>query len=108
MIDQHPEDPTPARQVADRPVRLGVDAARDEPGQLPPVVVQDPERGVLRAGQLARDIEQPVQHLLEAQLGDQGAAHVDQQAQTLRFQLLDRMERHGTYCARRSPQGAHR
>jgi hypothetical protein len=43
----------PAGLLADRPVGPVVDAVGEELGELAPALVEDRERGVARAGQLA-------------------------------------------------------
>ena len=88
IVDQHPEDAAPAREVADRAVRLGVDPAGDEALQLAPVTVEDPERGIARAGDLARGLEHLVEHGLEVELRQQAAADVDQASQPLLVEVV--------------------
>jgi len=83
VLDEHPEDPVAARQVADRPVGLGVDAAREEALELLTTLVENPQRRVARARQLLSDIEDALQDELEIELGYDGAAHVDESAQAL-------------------------
>ena len=49
VVDEHAEDATPAREVADGAVGLLVDAAREEAGELAAAVVEDAQRDVPRA-----------------------------------------------------------
>ena len=51
-----------------------VDPAGDEARELAAVVVEDAERGVARARQLARDAQQLLEHRVELELRDQAAA----------------------------------
>ena len=88
IVDEHAEDAAPARQVADRAVRLGVDAARDEALELAPVAVEDAERGVPRAGDLARRLEDLVEHGLQVELRQQAAADVDQAPEPLLVEVV--------------------
>ena len=59
VLDQHAEHAAAARQVADRAARLVVDADRQEALELALVLVEDPERRVARAGELARRLAAP-------------------------------------------------
>jgi hypothetical protein len=77
FADQHAEHPAPARQVADRTMRVLVDPPREEPLELLTAVVEHADRGVSRAGQLDGDRQQLIEHGLWVQLRDQGAADVE-------------------------------
>jgi hypothetical protein len=90
VVDQHAENAAPARQVADRAVRLGVDALRDEPLELAAVAVQDPQRGVARTGDLPRRLEHLVEHRLRIQLRQQPAPDIDETAQPLLVEVVIR------------------
>ena len=77
-VDEDAEDAASARQVADRAVRLVVDAARDEALELAAVAIEDPERGVARARDLAGGFEHLVEHGLRVELRQQTPADVDE------------------------------
>ena len=74
VLDQQAEDPAPAREVADRRVRGRVDAAGEEALERPPLRVEHADGRVARAGQLACGLQQPLEHDLEVELGDERAA----------------------------------
>ncbi len=78
LLDQQSEHATAAGQVADSPSRLLVDAAGDEALQLLAVAVEHAERRVPRPGQLAGDLEHPLEDHLGVKLGDEAAADFDQ------------------------------
>ena len=61
VLDQQPEHAVAARKVADRRALGRRDAAGQKALQALAPLVHDPHRGVLRAGQLARDLEHPRQ-----------------------------------------------
>ena len=69
-----------------------VDAARDEAPQLAAVVVEDPDRGVARAGQLAGDAQQLLEHGVDLELGHQPAARLEQRREA---RFVERSEPHG-------------
>jgi hypothetical protein len=77
-----------ARQVADTAVRLGVDAARDEALQLAAVVIEDSERRIAGAGDLAGRLEDLVEHGLGIELREQPATDVDQATQPLLVEMV--------------------
>jgi hypothetical protein len=76
VLDQHAEHAVTAGQLADRAPRLVVHAARDEPLELAPALVEDAERRVARAGDLPRGLEDPLEQRLWIQLGQQRPADV--------------------------------
>jgi hypothetical protein len=78
VLDEHAEDAPPARQLPDRVVRGLVDPAREELGELAAVLVEDAQRGVPRARQLARRLEHPVEHDVEVELRQQAAPDLDE------------------------------
>ena len=79
LLDQQAEDAAPAREVPDAAVRGLVDAGRDEALELLPRLVEHPDRGVARAGDLARHVEQLLQDGVDVELrGEDAAAGVDQ------------------------------
>ena len=81
IVDQHTEHAAPAGQVADRSMRLLVDARGEEPLEQLAPLVEHADRRVARAGQLARDLEQLIEHDLRIELGDQRAPDGEQPAQ---------------------------
>ncbi len=84
--DQLAEDSVAAREVTDRADGLVVHAAGEEPREPRLRLVEDAERRVARARQVARDLQDTLQHLVEVQLGDERPAHVEESQQTDIFQ----------------------
>ena len=78
MLDQHPENAAPLRQVADPAARPRIDAAGHEPLEPGAALVQHAEGGVSRAGDCARLVEDPLEHRLEIQLSEQRSADLEQ------------------------------
>ena len=78
IADQHAEDPAPARELADRPVRLLVDPRREEALEPLAALVEHADRRVAGARQLARDVEHAREDGLRIELGDQRAPDVEQ------------------------------
>ena len=81
VADQDAEDTAAAGQVADLAVRLGVDAGGEEALQPLAALVEHADRGVAGARHVARGLEQPLEHDLAVELGDQRAAGVEQAAE---------------------------
>ena len=71
VVDEQAEHAAALGRVADDPAALVVDPAGDEPRDPLAVGVQDPQRGVARAGQLARGLEQMLQDLVKVKLAHQ-------------------------------------
>ena len=68
LVDQQPEDPAAAGQLADLGVLLGADAVHDEVRQL--AVGADHAQGaVLGTGELARRHHDPVEHVVHVEVG---------------------------------------
>ena len=63
------------------PQSVGVDPEREQPVKLGALLVQDPERDVARAGQLAGLRQDSPQHRLRVQLLHQRATDIQQPAQ---------------------------
>ena len=63
------------------PARVLIDAGGEETLEALASFVEDPDGGVARARQLARDLEQPREHGLRIQLRDQRPADVQQTPQ---------------------------
>ena len=78
VADQDAEDPAAARQVADRRMRLGVDARGDEALELRARRIDDAERRVAGPGQLGSRLDQPLEQRLERQLGAERDAGFDE------------------------------
>ena len=81
-VDQHAEHAAPARQVADRPVRVLVDPRGEKPLEAFALVVEYADRGVARAGQLTRALEQALEHSFGIEHGYQRPANSNQPPQT--------------------------
>ena len=69
-----------------------IDPARDEALQLAAVLVEDADRGVARAGQLAGDAQQLLEHGVDLELGHQPAAGLQQRREA---GFVERPELHG-------------
>ena len=65
-----------------------VDPAGQEALELLAALVEDAQRGVARAGELAGHLEHAVEHDLEVELGHQGAPDLEEPAQALRVEML--------------------
>jgi hypothetical protein len=102
-VDEHAEDAASARKVADGPVRRLVDAARDKALELLATLVEDPDGGVARAGQLEGGLEHAVQHHVEVELGQQAAPHLDEPGEA----VLVEARAHGHRCGERTAVRAH-
>ncbi len=87
-VDQHAEDAAATRQVADQAMRLGIDATRDEALELAAVTIEDPERGVVRAGDPTGGLQNPVEHSFWIELREQVASDVDQATQPLLVEVV--------------------
>ena len=70
-----------ARLVADPPLGLRVEPARQEPRELGLRLVEHADGGVAGAGQLAGDVEDADEHLVEIEFGHERAADVEQAAE---------------------------
>ena len=68
LADQHAEDAAAAREVADRGLRLGVDAGGQEALELRAARVDHAERRVARAGQLGGGLDDPLEQRVEREL----------------------------------------
>ncbi len=103
--DQHAEHAAAARQVADRAVRVLVDAGGEEALELLTALVEHADRGVASARQLASDFEQSLEHGLRVELGDERAAHLHQPCQAVLIhagrRLADRRTELPAYSLRR-------
>ena len=77
VVDQDAEDAVARRQVADAPAQLVVDARGDELAEHA-VRAQDAERGVLRVGQVGRELGDPPQRVGQAEVARHGDDGVEQ------------------------------
>jgi len=99
LLDQESEDPAPARQVADRAVRRLVDATGQELRQLAAALVEDAERRVARPGQLARGLEDAIEHQIEIELGQEAPPDLDEAGEAV--VVAERLEHGRRRAARR-------
>ena len=76
--DQHPENPAAAGQVADGAMGVLVDAGREEALEALAPLVEHADGRVARARQLARDLEQALEHRFGIELGDERPPDVQQ------------------------------
>jgi myo-inositol-1(or 4)-monophosphatase len=81
--DQEAEHTAAAGEVPDCRAGLLVDSQGDETLELGALGVQDPERRVARATQLAGGTQESLQHAFEVELGDEGPTDLDQLPQVL-------------------------
>ena len=98
IADEDAEDPVPPGQVADRAVDVRVDPAGQEALELLAALVEDPQGGVARAGELAGHLEDAVEDDLEIEFGHQRAPDLEEPAQALRVEML---VGHDCRCGRR-------
>ena len=82
VLDQQPQDSAAARQVADCPMTLRLDAAGDEALELDAPLVEYAERGVARPGHAAGDVEQLTDNPVDVEHGDEPAAGLDELPQS--------------------------
>jgi hypothetical protein len=82
ILDQHAEHTAAARQRTDLAMRLRVDPDSQEALELTALLVEDPQRRVARPGQLASLLQDPLQHGLEVELGDDRAPDLQDTPQT--------------------------
>ena len=82
--DELTEHPVTAREWTDAVPLLLVYAHEDKAGELLLALVENSDRGVARARELARRAEHGVEHRLEVEFGHQGPANGEESAQ-LRF-----------------------
>ncbi len=79
------EDAAPAREIADRSLRLGVDSGDDESLELLAGRIDDAERRVFRFGQLGRRLDDLLQHAVQGELPGERDACVEQRPKTIRL-----------------------
>jgi hypothetical protein len=93
VADELSEDTVAAWQIADLLSDRGLDAARDEPLQLASIAVEDSDRGVAGAGQLAGDPQELLEDGIDLGLRNEAAPGVKQPLQSLP------VEPHGVHAA---------
>ena len=93
LADEDAQQAASSRQVADRSVRLLVDARGEEPLEPSSGRVDHPERGISRLGQPGRGLDDPLEQRVERQLGVERDPGVDQPAQLVRLRGLRRLVR---------------
>ncbi len=81
IADQLAENAMAARRLAQRESRVVVDPDGDEAFQRVPARVEHAQRGVARAGQLARHREHPLEDGLELRLLEHAPAELDQRVE---------------------------
>src|SRR6476661_10766872 len=81
--DEDPEDAVAARKIADGRVRGVVDADGEEALEALPTVVEHAEGRVPGAGQLACDLQHPVQQSFDVELGDKRLPDIEKAQKTL-------------------------
>jgi hypothetical protein len=82
-VDHDPEHAAAGRRLADPLGDVGREAAPDEARERGAILGEDADGGVLRSRQLARGVEDEVQHALRVELGDDLTADVGDAPQTL-------------------------
>ena len=93
IADEDAEDAAAARKVADRAVRRLVHPRREEPVELPATLVEDAERRVAGAGQLAGGLDHALQHRFVIELGDHFAPDLEQSPEHVGAELRWRVPR---------------
>ena len=83
VADQHAEDASPARPLADQPLGVRVDAGDEEALEPCSRRIDHPERGVAGVGQLGRRLGDALEHRVERELAADGDACLDQRAEAL-------------------------
>ena len=78
VFDQRAEHPAATRQVADRAVGLLVDSNGQELLKLRAILVEDPDRGVARSGDLPCGLKDTIEHSLLVELGDKRLPDIEQ------------------------------
>ena len=66
------------REIADRPVRLLVDPLGEELVEQLAPLVEDPDRGVPRSGELLCEVEESIENRVRIQLGHDGPPDVEE------------------------------
>ena len=88
LADEDSEDPPPARKVADRSVRVGINARGEEALELGTASVDHAERGVASGRELGSRLDQALQEGVERQLGRERDPGLDERPQALFAQRL--------------------
>jgi hypothetical protein len=74
VTDEHSQEPAPPWELADRRVRLGIDARREEPLEALSGAVDHAERGIARGRQLCCGRHDPLEQRVERELRRQSDA----------------------------------
>ena len=90
VVDEHAEEAATARQVADGAMGVLVDPAREEAGELAASLVEDAERDVACPREVGGGLQEPVEHRLEVELGQQAAPGVDEAREPVLVQAVER------------------
>jgi hypothetical protein len=90
VVDEHAEQAATARQVADGAMGVLVDAAGEEACELTAALVEDPERDVARPGEVGGGLQEPVEHGLEVQFGQQAAPGLDEAREPALVEAVER------------------
>jgi hypothetical protein len=83
LSNQDAQDPAAARQLADRRVRLGVDAGREEALESASRAVDHAESRILRVRQVGCGLDDALEENVERELGRQRDPRVDEDAQAV-------------------------
>ena len=78
VFDQRAEHPPATRQIADRAAGLLVDTGGQELLKLRAILVEDPDRGVARPGDLPCRLKDTIEHSPLVKLGDERLPNIEQ------------------------------
>ena len=81
VLDQHAQNTVPPREVADPRTGGAVDPECKEPLEAVAAVVQDAERGIAGAGEIACGLEDGLEHRLQVEVRHERATHLKQTTQ---------------------------
>ena len=95
VLDERAEHAVTARQVADDRLRLAIDPRGQEALEPLAAVVEDAERRVAGAGDLARHLEHALEQRVEVELGDHAAPDLDEASEAV-FVHVGLARRHDT------------
>ena len=88
LPDEHAEDPSSLREIADRRVRLRVDAGCQEPFECCASLIDDAQGRVAGAGQKRRLLDELLEQRVERELGAQCDPRIHEDAQAIQCGLL--------------------
>ena len=78
ILDEHPEDAVPLREITDPRAGGSVDPEGEELLEPVAAVVEDAQRGVPGAGEVAGSLEDGLQHGLQVEVRHERAADLEQ------------------------------